>query len=265
MNTNGLLALLEKYAVRLLDGRTSGSTAVDCFDLEDDFQCLMADPKINALHKRQIRTAIQWGLYDEVRLKKPSLGRFFLGSFEHREHEIRKYCGMGGCRVVEGQGIELQQRTGVQLFVLSGLPGSGKSTWIEKVLKFERRDIKVISTDAIRVELCGNEQDQSANRRVFEIAHERTRKFLREGNSVVFDATGILHSHRMAVLQIGFELDVFTTTVVFDIPFRICLERNQRRARIVPEHVMNRFFMQWERPSYDEADDRYIVTYTGGK
>ena len=49
--------------------------------------------------------------------------------------------------------------------MLCGLSGSGKSTLAEDLLKRYESRVTYIASDKIREELCGNENDQSKNRR----------------------------------------------------------------------------------------------------
>ena len=58
-----------------------------------------------------------------------------------------------------------------------GLPGVGKSANIKEETNGIDKFV-VISTDAIRAELCGDPSDQSHNKEVFELAHSRIKEFL---------------------------------------------------------------------------------------
>ena len=60
---------------------------------------------------------------------------------------------------------------------MCGLPSCGKSTYIKKETNGIDKFV-VISTDAIRAELCGDPSDQSHNKEVFELAHSRIKDFL---------------------------------------------------------------------------------------
>lgn len=83
--------------------------------------------------------------------------------------------------------------------MLCGLPGSGKSTYAKK-LSQETKSI-VCSSDAIREELCGDENLQENNEDVFKILHKRIKENLKIGNNVVYDATNINSKRRRAFLS----------------------------------------------------------------
>ena len=61
-----------------------------------------------------------------------------------------------------------------KLFLMVGLSASGKST-IAKGLAEDYKAV-IVSSDAIREEICGNVSDQSKNEEVFKIFHKRIRK-----------------------------------------------------------------------------------------
>lgn len=79
-----------------------------------------------------------------------------------------------------------------KFIMVCGLPGCGKSTYIKEKTKEMDRFV-VISTDAIRAELCGDPSNQSHNKEVFELAHSRIKEFLNSEryDTVFFDATNI--------------------------------------------------------------------------
>lgn len=80
--------------------------------------------------------------------------------------------------------------------MMVGLPGSGKSTYA-KELADEMRAI-ICSSDAIREELCGDENSQDKNEDVFKILHSRIKECLRKGVNVIYDATNINSKRRRA-------------------------------------------------------------------
>ncbi len=82
------------------------------------------------------------------------------------------------------------------LYVTIGIPGSGKSRWAQT-----KTDAILVSTDAIRQELCGNITDQTRNAEVFDVAHAAIRCHLLAGHNVVFDATNLRGFNREVLLK----------------------------------------------------------------
>lgn len=68
-----------------------------------------------------------------------------------------------------------------------GIPGSGKTTILKKVAN--DYGYSYICPDDIRLELTGDINDQSKNKEVWEESYRRLEKNLKEGKTVVFDAT----------------------------------------------------------------------------
>lgn len=81
-----------------------------------------------------------------------------------------------------------------------GLSGSGKSTLAENQLIYKttelNRKVAYLSSDEIRKELFGDENDQSHNVKVFEEMFKRTRRALIEGEDVIYDATNLSSKRR---------------------------------------------------------------------
>lgn len=95
-----------------------------------------------------------------------------------------------------------------KLTILVGPSGAGKSTHV-KTYTFQDgidvrgwRDSEVISTDAIRVELCGHLEDQSKNQQVFFALHKLVKARIESGLDVVVDATNLRHADRRALREL---------------------------------------------------------------
>lgn len=71
--------------------------------------------------------------------------------------------------------------------MLIGIPGSGKSTWINKFNKNYK--YTVVSPDEIRKEITGSVSDQSQNAKVWRLTKERVVENLSKGQDVILDAT----------------------------------------------------------------------------
>lgn len=135
------------------------------------------------------------------------------------------------------------------LFVMIGVPGSGKSTYTKK--HFNKS--LVVSTDDIRYEMTGDESCQSKNKEVFTTAKIRVRDRLNNGCDCVFDATNITRTSRKEFIEIGLECNASVIAVEFMTPLCTCLERNMSRERHVPENVIKNMYGRLEHPSEDEG------------
>lgn len=95
-----------------------------------------------------------------------------------------------------------------RLIVMVGLSASGKSSYAKELEKENPTNTIVISSDAIREEICGSVEDQSKNGEVFRIFHERIRRNLENKKDVIADATNITMKSRRAILNRVNGLDV---------------------------------------------------------
>lgn len=139
-----------------------------------------------------------------------------------------------------------------KLFITVGLPGSGKSTWI--LSNCQGADWH--SADYIREELFGSQEIQGDARLVFGLMEERVRASLDAGHDVVYDATNVCRKWRE--LPASFD-EAERIAVVFTTPLEVCLERNARRSRHVPEAVIKWMDKIWEDPSLSEGFDQILI------
>ena len=142
--------------------------------------------------------------------------------------------------------------------MLVGVPGSGKSTVAEKLLTYNTIHI---SSDAIRAELWGDENCQRDPDRVFALMHERTLTALKNGTSVIYDATNITRKNRGSILS-KIPSYVRKKCVVVWAPIDVCIKRDKARERTVGVEVIDKMLKRFEAPFYDEGFDDIKVEVT---
>lgn len=144
--------------------------------------------------------------------------------------------------------------------MLIALPAAGKSTYAKNLMK-QNPNIIVVSSDAIRKELYGSEEDQSHNQEVFNEVFKRTRAALADDLHVIVDATNLSRKRRIGFLK-QFK-DCEKRATVFAIPFEVCCERNNSRERTVPQYAMDRMFKSFQPPAYEEGFNEINVINWG--
>jgi predicted kinase len=80
-------------------------------------------------------------------------------------------------------------------------------------------------------------------------------------NQAIFDATNAQRRHRREVIALARELGFTHITVIWvDTPVWLCLARNKRRSRQVPEEIILRMHRQLRDapPSLEEGLDNLI-------
>jgi len=130
----------------------------------------------------------------------------------------------------------------MRAFVMIGIPASGKSDYIKNELARTQNKC-VVCPDAIRAELTGKAGDQSRNTEVWALAYERAEKALRGGKVLVFDATNDKKLDRVGLIEFLRSVmgpEGFIKGVWMQTPLEVCLARNAKRDRMVPQTSMER-------------------------
>ncbi len=135
-----------------------------------------------------------------------------------------------------------------------GLPGSGKSTW------FKRHNILPLSSDMVRILLFDDVTEQRYQDLVFSTLRSMLRARLlvkRPWNYV--DATNLSPHERRSWVKLAQDFGYEAQAVFFDVPPEVCIERNRRRERSVPEDVMMRMAGKLRPPKFEEGFAKITV------
>jgi predicted kinase len=136
----------------------------------------------------------------------------------------------------------------MRIVVLVGLPGSGKSTYLE------RMGVRGLSSDTIRGLLADDERDQSIHERVFQTMRYLLRQRLAIERPVTYiDATNLRPEERRPYLEMGQQYGCDVEAVFFDVPLTVCRERNAGRDRIVPEDALEKMAAKLVAPTEEEG------------
>jgi predicted kinase len=142
----------------------------------------------------------------------------------------------------------------MRIVVLVGLPGAGKSTWLERI------GAVALSSDSIRRLLSDDETDQSIHPRVFQTLRYLLEQRLAIGRPVTYiDATSLTPEERAPYLEIGRAHGCEVEAIFFDVPLAVCMERNARRLRVVPPDALARMAAKLLPPSVAEGFARVSV------
>ena len=140
-----------------------------------------------------------------------------------------------------------------------GLVGSGKSTYAKQLA--EETNAIICSSDAIREELCGDENSQDNNNEVFKILHSRIKENLKNGKNVIYDATNINSKRRRAFLSELRRIPCVKKCVIMAAPFEMCCIQNRSRDRVVPYEVIERMYKNWNTPYWFEGWNEIEIKY----
>lgn len=73
------------------------------------------------------------------------------------------------------------------------------------------------------------------------------------------DATNLTPHERQSWIKLAQDYGYEVQAVFFDVPVEVCLERNQRRERNVPDDVMRRMAAKLRPPTFDEGFAKVTV------
>ena len=135
-----------------------------------------------------------------------------------------------------------------------GLPGSGKSSW------FKRHNVVPLSSDMVRSLLFDDVREQRFQDLVFSNLRSMLKARLiakRPMNYV--DATNLTPQERQHWIKLAKDYNYEVHAVFFDVPLEVCVERHQRRDRVVPEDVMRRMAAKLKPPAFDEGFAKITV------
>lgn len=135
-----------------------------------------------------------------------------------------------------------------------GLPGCGKSSYLERLR------VQPISSDEIRKVLADDITAQSINWRVFATVRYLLRHRIATGRPVSYvDATHLNVRERAPYIALGRVYGCDVEAVYFDVPIAICMERNDRRGRIVPRDAIERMALKLVPPSLEEGFSKITI------
>lgn len=141
-----------------------------------------------------------------------------------------------------------------KIIITVGLPGSGKSTYLQRLA------IAPLSSDAIRLLLADDVTDQTIHSRVFATIRYLLRHRLAIGRPVTYiDATHLTIEERRPYVNIARWYGCELEALFFDVPLEVCRERNRLRNRIVPEEAMEMMAAKLTPPSMEEGFTGVIV------
>ena len=134
-----------------------------------------------------------------------------------------------------------------EVLLLSGLPGTGKDTWIRQNVP----ELPMISLDDIRRELGAAASGEQA--KVIHTAQDRARVLLRSKQPFVWNATNITPEIRAEQIGLFERYGARVRVVYLEAPWETELARNEGRCEKVPQAAIENLLTKTVPPMPDEA------------
>ncbi len=158
----------------------------------------------------------------------------------------------------EVNGVSRPSRGFVVLTI--GLPGSGKTTW------FKRRGVTPLSSDLLRTILFDDITEQRYQGLVFSTLRSLLRaRLIAKMPWNYVDATNLSPHERRQWIKMAKSFGYDVQAVFFDVPFDVCMERNQRRERTVSDETMHKMAERLRPPSFKEGFSKITVVRVKGQ
>jgi predicted kinase len=143
----------------------------------------------------------------------------------------------------------------LKIIVTVGLPGSGKSTYLAGL------GVNPISSDEIRRLIADDPEDQTIHKQVFATMRYLVRQRLAAGRPETYvDATNLTRWERHPYIQLARSRECEIEAIHFDVPLKVCIERNNKRqGRVVPEEAIRSMSQKLEPPSTAEGFTKIVT------
>lgn len=156
-----------------------------------------------------------------------------------------RFCYFNGKNIQPEQ--HLHDDTWGEVILLSGLPGTGKDTWIRENFP----DMPQISLDEIRLEL---KIPPTANQsKVIETARQRAKELLRRKQPFIWNATDLSPMIRRRQIDLFTDYHARTRIIFLETGWEEQLRRNRNRPSAVPEQAICRMMDHLVLPEVYEA------------
>ena len=153
-----------------------------------------------------------------------------------------------------------------RLWLMAGIPGSGKSTWIKEHINWFSDSCKVISRDEIRFSMLEeNDEYFSKEKEVWNEFIKQTKESLEMNVDTILDATHISAASRCKVLfALNFDTDmsdIEINVIYVNVTLETAKYQNSLRKGLkkVPNSVVEDMFSKTYLPIIEEGFDNIYI------
>lgn len=149
-----------------------------------------------------------------------------------------------------------------KLIILQGPPCSGKSTWAAEYKRQEDPEVVIVNRDDIRFELGNGKYTMKREDEVTEIEYNRVIEGLKEGKTVILDATNLNPTYLKKWLELPVE---YTYKIKeFYVPYAEAMKRSKARKEAgclyINRNTMTHFYKKYYNSEFrDELTDKRVI------
>ena len=123
------------------------------------------------------------------------------------------------------------------IYLLKGLPASGKSTWAKERIAKDP-NTKRVNKDDLRAMLDNSRWSKANEKFVLKLRDHIIVEALNDGKHIIVDDTNLHPKHEINLKRIAKEHNAKVEVVFFDTPVEVCLERDAKRENPVGDEVI---------------------------
>lgn len=143
---------------------------------------------------------------------------------------------------------ELYDDTDLEVILISGLPGTGKDTYIKNNFS----SLPMISLDDLREKLNVDPEDEQGT--IYNLAKEKAKEYLRNKQPFVWNATNLTNLIRQKQIKLFHDYHAKVRIIYLETSYEEVLLRNSSRNRVVLESVINKMLRNLNIPENYEAE-----------
>jgi heterogeneous nuclear ribonucleoprotein U-like protein 1 len=158
-------------------------------------------------------------------------------------------------------------KTGPEIIVMVGLPGSGKSTWSDNMLANSPDSYVVVSSDdelermADHEGISYGEAHKKYIGKAVSISKQKFREAVNKGENIIWDQVNLSPKKRRSILN-QVPASYKKTAVAFEVTAselnQRLAKREQETGKHIPPHVMKNMAKTYRPPTKEEGFDNVI-------
>lgn len=139
------------------------------------------------------------------------------------------------------------------IMIMVGLPGSGKSTFIDNTLLKRRKNYQIVCRDDIRLSL-GQEYEARLEPVVTMVEKVTCRALMERGLNIIIDETNTRIKYVQEHIDLANEYGYRKTIIALDTHINICKERREEIIEVIDRKYqqLSHLIMEADHLDYDE-------------